>query len=188
MFNQITLEHCPGLTNLLGDGERIEELMKLSPEAILLRWVNHQLEKSGTNRRCANFASDITDSEVYTYLLKQIAPMDAGVTMEALRVSNAFFLFYFYFLFRPFFSLNRKCYRVFVFLLKEHDLLRRAEVMLQQADKLGCRSFLTPEDVVNGVYKLNLAFVANLFNNHPALHSDSAVPIEVGLKYIYIFF
>jgi plastin-3 len=94
LFNQITLEHCPGLTNLLGDGERIEELMKLSPEAILLRWVNHQLEKSGTNRRCANFASDITDSEVYTYLLKQIAPMDAGVTMEALRVSNAFFLFY----------------------------------------------------------------------------------------------
>lgn len=86
MFNQITLEHCPGLTNLLGDNERIEELMKLSPEAILLRWVNFQLEKSGTNRRCANFSGDITDSEVYTYLLKQIAPLDAGVTMEALRV------------------------------------------------------------------------------------------------------
>ena len=61
--------------------------MKLSPEAILLRWVNYQLEKSGTNRRCANFSGDITDSEVYTYLLKQIAPLDAGVTMEALRVS-----------------------------------------------------------------------------------------------------
>lgn len=46
--------------------------------------------------------------------------------------------------------------------------------MLQQADKLGCRSFVTPEDVVNGIYKLNLAFVANLFNNHPALHADSS--------------
>ncbi|XP_032795189.1 plastin-1 isoform X1 [Daphnia magna] len=145
LFNQITLEHCPGLTNLLGDNERIEELMKLSPEAILLRWVNYQLEKSGTNRRCANFSGDITDSEVYTYLLKQIAPLDAGVTVEALR---------------------------------ENDLLRRAELMLQQADKLGCRSFLTPKDVVDGVYKLNLAFVANLFNNHPALHADSSVPFE----------
>lgn len=41
--------------------------------------------------------------------------------------------------------------------------------MLQQAGKLGCRSFVTPADVVNGVYKLNLAFVANLFNNHPGL-------------------
>lgn len=59
-------------------------------------------------------------------------------------------------------------------------MLRRAEVMLQQADKLGCRSFLTPKDVVDGVYKLNLAFVANLFNNHPALHADSSVPSEVS--------
>ena len=65
--------------------------MKLSPEAILLRWVNYQLEKSGTNRRCANFNSDITDSEVYTYLLKQIAPLDAGVTMEALRVTAYYY-------------------------------------------------------------------------------------------------
>lgn len=47
---------------------------------------------------------------------------------------------------------------------------KRAEVMLQQAAKLGCRSFVTPTDVVNGVYKLNLAFVANLFNNHPGLN------------------
>jgi len=47
--------------------------------------------------------------------------------------------------------------------------------MLQQANKLGCRSFVTPEDVVNGIYKLNLAFVANLFNNHPALNADTAI-------------
>jgi hypothetical protein len=86
-------------------------------------------------------------------------------------------------LFLPPFSHSIGNVVLFFFLFKkEHDLLRRAEVMLQQADKLGCRSFLTPEDVVNGVYKLNLAFVANLFNNHPALHSDSAVPIEVSLK------
>ena len=50
LFNQITLEHCPGLANLLEDGEKIEELMKLSPEAILLRWVNHHLERAGINR------------------------------------------------------------------------------------------------------------------------------------------
>lgn len=32
--------------------------------------------------------NDIKDSEIYTYLLKQIAPNDAGVTMEALSVSK----------------------------------------------------------------------------------------------------
>ena len=47
--------------------------------------------------------------------------------------------------------------------------MARAELMLQQADKLGCRSFISPADVTEGGYKLNLAFVANLFNNHPSL-------------------
>jgi len=45
----------------------------------------------------------------------------------------------------------------------------RAEQMLRQADRLGCRAFVTPRDIVNGHEKLNMAFVANLFNNHPAL-------------------
>ena len=35
----------PGLVNLLRDGEELSELMKLSPEQLLLRWVNYQLEK-----------------------------------------------------------------------------------------------------------------------------------------------
>ena len=58
----------------------------------------------------------------------------------------------------------------YVFLLQqETDDLKRAESMLQQADKLGCRQFVTPADVVSGNPKLNLAFVANLFNKYPAL-------------------
>ncbi|CAH0562247.1 unnamed protein product [Brassicogethes aeneus] len=140
LFNQITLEHCPGLTALLGEDEKIDDLLKLSPEAILIRWVNYQLERAGVHRRVNNFTSDIIDSEVYTYLLKQIAPNDAGVTTEAIL---------------------------------ERDNISRAEIMLQQAGKLGCRAFVTPQDVVSGNYKLNLAFVANLFNNHPALEQQN---------------
>ena len=41
--------------------------------------------------------------------------------------------------------------------------------MLQEADKIECRSFVSKNDVVNGNAKLNLAFVANLFNMYPAL-------------------
>ena len=51
----------------------------------------------------------------------------------------------------------------------------RANKMLEQAEKLGCRSFVNPNDVVNGVYKLNLAFVANLFNKHSAQKADPMV-------------
>lgn len=57
LFNQITLENCPGLTTLLSDGEKIEDLMKLSPEAILLRWVNHHLERAGVPRLVLCFLS-----------------------------------------------------------------------------------------------------------------------------------
>jgi len=66
------------------------------------------------------------------------------------------------------------------------DELERADRMLDEADKIGCRSFVSAADVVNGNYKLNLAFVANLFNMHPGFeqHVDgveldfSALPEE----------
>ena len=54
----------------------------------------------------------------------------------------------------------------------------RAEKVLKNADILGCRAFVQPRDIVEGKEKLNLAFVANLFNNHPALHADNIEIIE----------
>ncbi|KAH7640425.1 plastin-2-like [Dermatophagoides farinae] len=146
LFNQITIEHCPGLVNLLNDNEEMADLLKLSPEEILIRWVNYQLEKANVDRRISNFTNDIKDSEVYTHLLYQIAPQEKNVNKDALR---------------------------------ERDMLEKAEMMLKQADKLGCRSFLTPQNVVDGVYKLNVAFVANLFNNYPGLDTPENIePLE----------
>lgn len=49
------------------------------------------------------------------------------------------------------------------------DPLARAEKMLQGAERLGCRQFVTPADVVGGNEKLNLAFVATLFHEHPGI-------------------
>ena len=51
--------------------------------------------------------------------------------------------------------------------------------MLQEADKIGCRSFVSALDVVNGNAKLNLAFVANLFNNYPALEPREDIDMEI---------
>ena len=41
--------------------------------------------------------------------------------------------------------------------------------MLAEAEKIECREFVSPNDVAAGNYKLNLAFVANLFNKYPGL-------------------
>ncbi|XP_005098203.2 plastin-1 [Aplysia californica] len=147
LLSDINLAHHPGLVHLLQEDETLEDLQKLSPEQILLRWVNYHLANAGCMRRINNFSEDIKDSEAYTYLLHQISPKDAGVDLSPLGASEG---------------------------------LERAEAMLQQAQKIDCRSFVGPADVVDGNAKLNLAFVANLFNNYPALEGvDSDMQLEI---------
>lgn len=53
--------------------------------------------------------------------------------------------------------------------LQTQDLLQRAEEILTNADKIGCRKYLSPSALVSGNPKLNLAFVAHLFNTWPGL-------------------
>lgn len=53
--------------------------------------------------------------------------------------------------------------------LQEQDVMKRAEMVLQNAEAIGCRKYLTPKAMVSGNPKLNLAFVAHLFNTHPGL-------------------
>lgn len=57
--------------------------------------------------------------------------------------------------------------------------------MLDEAEKLDCREFVTPNDVAAGNYKLNLAFVANLFNKHPNLPGPAADEISKSLLSSY---
>ncbi|CAE6467749.1 unnamed protein product, partial [Rhizoctonia solani] len=53
--------------------------------------------------------------------------------------------------------------------LQERDFLKRAEMVLQNADRIGCRKYLSAQAMVAGNPKLNLAFTAHLFNTHPGL-------------------
>lgn len=50
----------PGLVLLLRDGETAEHLLKMSPEELLLRWVNYQLKRSDySGKPVTNFSGDI---------------------------------------------------------------------------------------------------------------------------------
>ena len=88
LLSDINLQQFPGLVALLEEGETLEDLMKLSPEEILIRWVNYHLSRSNCGRRIANFTTDIKDSVAYIHLLHQIAPPDVGVTTLAEHVSS----------------------------------------------------------------------------------------------------
>jgi plastin-1 len=59
LMSKITLTNHPELYRLLEPGEDINDLLKLPPEQILLRWLNYHLKNAGSDRRVSNFSSDI---------------------------------------------------------------------------------------------------------------------------------
>ncbi|NXX40544.1 PLST protein, partial [Tricholaema leucomelas] len=153
LFADIELSRNEALAALLRDGENLEDLMKLSPEELLLRWANFHLENAGWHK-INNFSSDIKVSSILCSLCRS-----AWRPQAALGSFPSAWLC----------LLTSSLPAVPPVPRQEKDDLRRAEFMLQQAERLGCRQFVTPADVVSGNPKLNLAFVANLFNKYPAL-------------------
>lgn len=45
------------------DTQELADLLKLTAEKILLRWMNYHLKKAGSTRVVNNFSGDIKDSE-----------------------------------------------------------------------------------------------------------------------------
>ena len=145
LFKRISLGAVPGLVHLLQPGESQASLAKLAPEQLLLRWVNYQLHqvtttsvqhmsvsslfKAGCERTIKNFSEDIRDSAIYTSLLAQVRiscvrsipliPALLQVAPAGSGVSQA--------------------------ALELEDWAERAEEMLQQADKINSRAFVTPK-------------------------------------------
>ncbi|NP_001168624.1 Fimbrin-2-like [Zea mays] len=135
LLANVNLKSTPQLVELVEDSKEMEELMSLSPEKILLRWMNFQLKKAGFQKRVTNFSSDIKDSEAYACLLNVLAP-ECSAKPSAMSVK---------------------------------DLLHRARLILEHADRMGCKRYLTPKDIVDGLPNLNLAFVAHIFQKRNGL-------------------
>ncbi|EPS65778.1 fimbrin 1, partial [Genlisea aurea] len=53
--------------------------------------------------------------------------------------------------------------------LEVSDPTERASMIIQQAEKLDCKRYVTPKDIVDGATNLNLAFVAQIFQNRNGL-------------------
>ncbi|XP_056171479.1 fimbrin-5-like [Syzygium oleosum] len=57
--------------------------------------------------------------------------------------------------------------------LDAKDPKERANMVLEQAEKLECKRYLTPTDIVEGSPNLNLAFVAQIFQHRNGLSTDT---------------
>lgn len=52
------------------------------------------------------------------------------------------------------------------------DPAERAKLILDHAEKMGCKRYLSPKDIVEGSSTLNLAFVAHIFHHRTGLSAD----------------
>ncbi|KAG6628883.1 hypothetical protein I3843_14G044800 [Carya illinoinensis] len=138
LLADLNLKKTPQLVELVEDSKEVEELMSLSPEKILLRWMNFQLKKAGYKKIVTNFSSDVKDGEAYAHLLNVLAPEHSNPSA-----------------------------------LSAKDPLERAKLVLEHADRMGCKRYLTAKDIVEGSPNLNLAFVAHIFQHRNGLSTKT---------------
>ncbi|WOK94133.1 hypothetical protein Cni_G02835 [Canna indica] len=138
LLADLNLKKTPQLVELIDDSKDMEEIMSLSPEKLLLKWMNFHLKKAGYKKTVTNFSSDVKDGEAYAYLLNALAPEHASTEV-----------------------------------LDAKDPNERAKRVLQQAEKLDCKRYLSEKDIVEGSPNLNLAFVAQIFQHRNGLSTDT---------------
>ncbi|KAL8160025.1 hypothetical protein V2J09_001562 [Rumex salicifolius] len=138
LLADLNLRKTPQLLDLADDSDDIEELMSLSPEKILLKWMNFHLKQGGYHKTVTNFSSDLKDGEAYAYLLNVLAPEHCSPdTLDA------------------------------------KDPTERAELVLDHAERMGCKRYLDSSDIVDGISNLNVAFIAQIFQRRNGLSLDN---------------
>ncbi|GKD47494.1 fimbrin-1-like protein isoform X1, partial [Tanacetum coccineum] len=135
----LDLRKTPQLLELVDDDDDAEELVTLSPEKVLLKWMNFHLKNAGYTKTVTNFSTDLKDGEAYAYLLNVLAPEHCNPAT-----------------------------------LDTEDPAERATLVLEHAERMKCKRYLTPKDIVDGSTNLNLAFVAQLFHERTGLSNDSS--------------
>lgn len=75
MCNLCDFVFPPALAALLREGETLEDLMKLSPEELLLRWANFHLHNAGW-QKINNFSSDIKVNQAVILHLLTVFPQN----------------------------------------------------------------------------------------------------------------
>ncbi|KAL3919200.1 MAG: hypothetical protein SGPRY_005718, partial [Prymnesium sp.] len=146
----LNLKASPKLIQLLSeeqgaDAQAVRELLGLPPEKVLLRWVNHQLRRAGLDVEVKNFGKDFKDSTVYAALLAAVAPAEHRSMLSRLASD----------------------------VKREVAPEVRAQMVLDAAENLGITQFrIQPGDIVRGNEKLNMGFLAAIFNALPGLDGD----------------
>lgn len=72
LTKKISLKDCPEIMRLAEEGEQLSDLLKLAPEAILIRWINFHLRKQGVEKMVGNLGADLKDSFAILQVLNSL--------------------------------------------------------------------------------------------------------------------
>lgn len=137
---RVTLLHNPALIRLRESTESVDAFQLLSPELLLIRWVNFQLRQAAYPSLITNLASDFKDSGVFLSLIKQIVPankIDGNAFTAALKVAPS----------RP----------------------ERPVLVSETVAKLGCAADISVEEIISGDRSAILTLLAAMFYRYPSL-------------------
>ncbi|VEL11488.1 unnamed protein product [Protopolystoma xenopodis] len=144
-FRQINVYQHPEICNLKFVGEDTRDIKCISPQELLLRYVNVHLLHAGISKQICSF-EDLCDGIVYAYLLYHIAPM----TLRSRLISPDQ-------------------------IISDADLSNRAKAVLQNLRELEADMFLCHADFMDSrteldlVTRLHLATIAHLFCMFPGI-------------------
>jgi len=143
LLSTITAKDNSDLIHQLSMSTNIEEgkdsgvnLEEMTPEQMIMYWINFHLKAAKYPKTVRNFTTDVQNSQCYAILLGRLAPNIVSQD-EVMEITT------------------------------HPDLLKRSEMVINAAARAlpeGESLFVSPEDIVTGNPRLNLAFVATLFN------------------------
>jgi len=140
LLKEINIDSHPELILLLDPEESIEMAGQLSNEQLLLRWFNFHLKRNG-QKPINNFSKDICDSEAYFSLFERLNminnPNDEVISLISKGRS-----------------------------IPTSDKEKRAECVIKIAQIMNCKRFININRIVNGHARLNLSFVATIFDKY----------------------
>nr|GMC85674.1 fimbrin-5-like [Ipomoea batatas] len=115
----------------------MEELMSLPPEKILLKWMNFHLKKIRLQEAALNICHGNITELLKAYRMERPMPTCSILLHQEYGSTST---------------------------LDTKDLMERANLILEHAEEIGCKRYITPKDIVEGSSKsTNLAFVALIF-------------------------
>jgi hypothetical protein len=157
LLAEVSLNSRPEVIRLLNrsKGETLTELANLPAEKLLMRWVNHHISDSKLDKTFTHFGQ-ASDGIIYAHLLPKIAPLSVKRQVEAL------------------------CQQALSVSVSE-----RPSFILEAAELLSSRRFVAAKDILSGNARLNLAFVATLFNNHIGIHLPNEYEVQAMLKSLH---